>query len=93
MDPLTEKLAEALRKAELDCRGYDALHEWVEEAAKTLAEYDKAKAEEPTAPKCMNCSSFYIHGDIQCANPHGRECFANKTRPLYHPKKGSKDGL
>lgn len=31
-------LVEALRKAELDCRGYDAVHGWLEEATEVLSQ-------------------------------------------------------
>jgi len=39
-----QRLVDALREAELDCRGYDALHGWLENAVALLAEIDK---EEP----------------------------------------------
>lgn len=38
-------LVDALRRAELDCRGYDALHDWLEDASAILAQYNAEQEE------------------------------------------------
>ena len=39
LEAQSKTLAEALAAAELDCRGYDALHGWLEQAIAALKEY------------------------------------------------------